>query len=504
MDESNKIAAEKEKETKKKETPEEKIERIASATMKGIKEGQKQKYTGSDGGIVFGAKADAKHKLTYDSPTETLEPIYFFILDLINDFGFKTEKLVDNFVSSPGSGHFGEMKQRLSILQQQGTKLLGDINTVLRSILNIVYDLREMSVFLQPYGDLDSKDKEKADAARLGLKQRWMDKVDVNKGNSSIKAMALGQSGFVTLIDAFLVANTPEEVDKLDLNEMVKRILKPRLAEFNHWLTYSESELRKRYEIEKQYLKSQVNSLKLYSAWAKPYLKASQQLDMADRPHNPALVKMFNTMILELTLLCTRKFKAGAPWDDLKLGVANIPASWGYKPRRDFYEVVLVDFDFRGIPQRTQQGFVAGGRTGMTFSAYSLGGDELDLFREIYKKTDLDDALGLIDGITNDSLGELSKDIDFFLYNKEEKEEEKKKEEKKKKVQDTSNPFFALAGVYNKKPGEKKAKTKSSGSPRDKEAESKFIIPALQATVKEDTFNFFEIYKKVHGMAAFP
>ena len=40
-----------------------------------------------------------EHKLVYDSSSETLEPVYFFILDLMNNFGLETEKLVDNFSS---------------------------------------------------------------------------------------------------------------------------------------------------------------------------------------------------------------------------------------------------------------------------------------------------------------------------------------------------------------------------------------------------------------------
>ena len=54
-------------------------------------------------------KSLSKHDLVYDSSSETLEPVYFFILDLMNDFRLDTEKLVDNFSSSPGSGHFSEM-----------------------------------------------------------------------------------------------------------------------------------------------------------------------------------------------------------------------------------------------------------------------------------------------------------------------------------------------------------------------------------------------------------
>ena len=108
---------------------------------------------------VTGKDPVNEHKLVYDSPTETLEPIYFFILDLMSDLGLKPEKLIDNFVSSPGSQHFGEMGQRTSVMQQQGAKLLGDINTVLRSILNLIYDLREFKIRLVAYEDLKNSSK---------------------------------------------------------------------------------------------------------------------------------------------------------------------------------------------------------------------------------------------------------------------------------------------------------------------------------------------------------
>jgi len=249
---------------------------------------------------------EAAHALVYDSSSETLEPVYFFTLDLMNDFGLETEKLIDNFVSSPGSGHFAELGQRATIMQQQGSKILGDVNTVLRSVLNIIYDLKEFRIRLSHYDGLKTEKKE---AAMLALKQIWMDKVDITKGNSSIKAMALGQAGFQTLIDAFLFVKEIKDVDKVDLNERVKRILRPRILEFNDWLVHSEKELRKRYELEKTYLKSQVNSLKLYSRWAKPYLKAAQDLEMKEVGREPALVKAFNTILLELTLLGKKKLK---------------------------------------------------------------------------------------------------------------------------------------------------------------------------------------------------
>ena len=88
----------------------------------------------------------SKHGLVYDSSSETLEPVYFFILDLMNDFGLETQKLIDNFSSSPGSGHFAELGQRATIMQQQASKILGDVNAVIRSVLSMQLVLLELSI----------------------------------------------------------------------------------------------------------------------------------------------------------------------------------------------------------------------------------------------------------------------------------------------------------------------------------------------------------------------
>jgi hypothetical protein len=445
---------------------------------------------------VIGQKPVVEHELVYDSPTETLEPVYFFILDLMNEFGLKPEKLIDNFVSSPGSQHFGEMGQRVSIMQQQGAKLMGDINTVLRSILNLIYDLREFQIRLQSYKDV--KDSKKKDAAILSLKQLWMDKVDFQKGTSGIKQMALGQAGFNTLLDAFLVVDSPEDVDKLDLNAIVKRILKPRIHEFNIWVKESEKELEKRYEIERTYLKSQVNSLKIYSRWARPYMKAAQELEMAEAGRNPALVKMFNSLVLELTLLGTHKIKVKDLANEGTFPKEFSSDKFLRSLKRDYHPCVLVDFNFRGIPNRTQQGFVVGGRAEVTFRAYSLNSEEIKKLNQELKNSDLNNALNLIEESTTESLGQLKDDIKEFLETKETKEEEKK---------DTSNPFMALLGIYNKssKKEDKKKDKKDEeikNIAKDNWYEKNYFRKEAAKTAKETAFTLFEIYKKAHGMAS--
>jgi len=444
-------------------------------------------------------KPMSEHSLVYDSSSETLEPVYFFILDLMNDLGLETEKLIDNFTSSPGSGHFAELGQRATVMQQQGTKILGDVNNVLKSVLNIIYDLKEQRIRLQQYDDLETDKKE---SAILSLKQVWMDKVDINKGNSSIKAMALGQAGFQTLIDAFLFVKEVKGVDKVDLNERVKRILRARILEFNTWLEHSEKELRKRYELEKTYLKTQVNSLKLYSRWARPYLKAAQDLEMKEMGREPALVKSFNTIILELTLLGKKKIDAR---EEALSG--NLPRDFEHKKIKvkDYYSCVLVTFKFRGIPQKViqQAHYVFGGRAEVSFKSYVLNEDEIKKLNEELEASDINDVLRLIEGATSESLGHIQEEINFFL-------EEKDKKEGQEKRKDTSNPFKALIGKYGEEPTKPETKPKVSVSAPGKVimksetfAEKNYVRPLAATKAKELAFNLFDFYKKAHDMPSY-
>src|SRR3989344_487935 len=126
-----------------------------------------------------------QHKITYDSFSQSLEPIYFWILDYVNkEFEGSAEKLIDNFISSPGSGHFAEMSRRATVLREEATKQLGTVNTVIRSILNIIYDLKEFKLRLAHYDTLRSENKNIKESAILALKQIWLDAVDIKRQNT--------------------------------------------------------------------------------------------------------------------------------------------------------------------------------------------------------------------------------------------------------------------------------------------------------------------------------
>jgi hypothetical protein len=442
-----------------------------------------------------GVKAPVEsHKLIYDSPSDTLEPIYFWIVDMMNSlFGGKVEKLVDNFSSSPGGGHFSELSGKKSIMQKNVTETMQSIGIFTKSIINLIYDLKDFEIRLQHYEDAKSKDKSIKESGILALKQIWLDNVDVKKGGGSIHQMTVGNLNFVTLRDAFLFANSVEAVDKMDLNERVKRILKPRVAEFYKWMEVSESELRKRFSIEKQYLKNQINMLQLYTRWFKPYLRAANELESNEQGNNPDLVKTFNTIILELTLLGKSKFDAKEA-----LSSGNLP--YGIKlPKRDYYAVLVTDFYFRGIPMKQGQHYMFGGKATVEFKAYALNSEELKVFEQEMKKTDIQDVFALIEGATTESLDQLKEDLDHFLYDDKKKKEEEKKKEEAKDV----NPFSALfSPLFKKKEEKKKEGAKEidlSKVKKDTYVES-LIREMVIREAKEKCFTIYDVYKKAHRM----
>jgi len=413
--------------------------------------------------------------------------------------GSSTEKLIDTFASSPGSGHFSELGLKKSQMQEQASRLMQTINAVLRSVLNLIYDLKEFQIRLTHYDAANDKDKLKSEAGVLALKQIWMDKVDIQRGQGSINALSSGNLQFVTLRDAFLKVKDEKEVDKIDLNERVKRILKPRILEFNEWRKRSEMELRKRFEIEKTYLKSQVDSLKLQSKWAKPYLNAAEKLAQDEKLSNDAaLVTAFNTILLQLTLM--KKLTIGVEEESTKSRIVDrkLPEDFAKiaKKFRAYHPIVFVNFKFIGIPNKIGQQYVFGGRAEMEFKGYALNEEELILLKDKLENSDLESALKLVQGMTDDSLKQLEIDIEEFT------------EDKDKKEKSGSNPFSALFSFKkddNKKDNkkEKVKKLKEKGIKPDKYAEA-YIRNLAIANSRDETFKVYDTFKKSLGMATPP
>ncbi len=442
-----------------------------------------------------------EHLLLYDSTSDQLEPIYFWLLDFMRETqGWKEiVKLEDNFAASPGGGYFSEVGAKATKMQEEGMKIMGTINTLIRTIINLIYDLKDFEIRLAQYEQAgNAKDKRMAESGLLALKNIWLDKVDMpQRGRGSIHQMTY-ELGYTTLRDAFMIATDLAAVDKMDLNDRVKRVLKPRIAEFFVWKERSEKELRKRFEIERAYLKSEVSALKLYTRWAKPYLKNAEELTMrAGSARSPDLVNAFNTMLLEVTLMGRKKVNIDTASNER---FNPLPQAFkSYKERRSYYSILVVSFGFRGIPYRTPQGhYIFGGRVEVHFRSYGLNSDEIKVLDQELEKSDLGLALNLVEDTTESSLKELQEDLDHFI---------KGDEEKIPKTEESPLSFFGFGGKKSDKKADKAPKKpkKSLGIgtiPKDNFEES-ILRRYAEMKAAKPTFKLYHIFKKSKGMATF-
>jgi hypothetical protein len=269
----------------------------------------------------------------------------------------------------------------------------------------------------------------------------------------------------------------------------------PRMKEFYDWLELSERELRKRYQIEKNYLKTQVETIKIYSAWLKPYLKAAQDLQQKGFEGNAALVNAFSTSMFELTLLAKKGAKAPSQIS-------------GYNFKRKYNQCLLINLKFRAhllqkVDQRGNYAPAFGGRIDMNFDSYALNDDELKIINKEMEKSDVNDVLNL--NLADDALKELQADLNEFL-NEDEEKDKKKKEEKREKDENDVNPFAALFDIF-KLAAPKKKDTKTIENAKDIEKDNWYesqVRDEAKKGAKGSLYLVYDIYKKSHGFASSP
>jgi hypothetical protein len=452
----------------------------------------------------------SSHELGFDSQQNQLEPSYYWLLDWVGERGWKWEKLIDNFMASPGSGQFSEMNMKATKMQEEGMKILGGLNQVIKSVLNLVYDLKEFELRLSHYDDYKSNDPQKKEEGMLALKQIWLDNVDMKKGRGAIHQMATMEMGYSTLREAFMMAKSIDDLKKMNadeegglINDQVMRILIPRIGEFLKWVDYSEKELRKRFSIEKNYLKSQVETIKLYSAWMKPYLIAAEKLRQRGFEKDPALVNAFSTSMFQLELFTQRSVKLGSGPHE------------GYESRakRKYNSVMVIDFEFRGhvsqrVTQKGDYGFGMGGKISMKFKSYCLNDEEIAAAKKMLEDADRDVSLDFSVDVAGDALKDLKEDLDYFLMSDSEKDKVKFKTEQEEKQNQDINPFAALFGFGKKKKSKKKADDKKDVLEPENIKKDSFIEKMMRGEGAKTAVNWlylaYDIYKKAHRMASAP
>ncbi len=481
------------------------------------------------------------YNLTHDVFGESMEPDYYWVLDFMREaLNYDVEKSADFFASSESSGYFGEMGGRRTAMESRiaggggAQGLFGTINMVIKSMINLLYDLKTFDVRLSHYKDISSQSPGQKQTGMDALKGIWLNEVDKTKGNAAIDVLA-AQLNFITLRDSFMIVpvhewyksdadskkiseikdKAIENVKKMDLTEVVKRILGPRVKEFIDWIYLSEKELKMRYNVEKSYLKAQNDALKVYTKWARPYLIAANKLmpveyeDMLKKHAelglgSAATPSSFHSVQMYLELLGTKA---------AKVEVVNMPGyikkelALSEERKNDMpFTAIEVRMAFRGAPvtvvgARQERGYGFTGKKVFMFVGYALQKKHVDLLKEFKE----DEILDFVDDMTKHSLEAMSNDLDKYM--KEEKEE--KKEEKKqlkfaipfpkfiKETFGTIKKFQMQAqGIYKSLP-------KSVRGGKDAWNMARLMLVA-EENAKKGSFKVYDVFKKQHGMPTPP
>ena len=437
----------------------------------------------------------AEHTFIFDTTQEGFEHTYFWLLDFISGKGYKVNKTQDYFIASELGNLYQQAGTMRTAIEKRASELLQTVGILIKSIVQLLWDLKEFDLRLKIYEKyFKGKGKEKDEGA-LGLKAIYLTEVDVKKGRGSINVLTT-DANFATLRDAFMIAKSSDDVDKLDLNARVKNILKPRLGEYMDWAKRSYEELSSRRKIEKAYLKSQVNALKMYTAWAKPYLIATNRLMPPEKYETDAdVISGFNVTKVNVSIRGKKEYKP-APTSTIILPELK---------KNKVFQVLELTFKYRSFPERirTPQGQATGFRVRLEvkITPYVFTQDQLDKL-EIKEEAEVWKFANL----TQESIDAIRKDLE--LYEAEEKKEEKGKEKPKVELVFVSDLFKGLAAVAQEGKGISKGISELfGGSSKGGEAEPKLEQHNLKRAKKDamevvaaDAWKLFELYKKDHKL----
>ncbi|MGE0792916.1 MAG: hypothetical protein AB7V77_01905, partial [Candidatus Woesearchaeota archaeon] len=254
-----------------------------------------------------------KYMMQLDRQNQSLEEIYYWFLNFLRvDLGFpRVDKIYDVFSASESSALWGNIGQRQSIQQDRASQYLRGIGELVRTLFQIVRELRILDERLEPYARW--KDSKSAD---ITLKSLFASLVEQGGNNpDSIYSLA-AKVGFTVLPDLFFNTHvySLDEIDEeiehgaaKEFNNVLKTVLKRKLFAYINWKEKTEKEFTARRKFQIQYLRQHWNTIRLYMTWIKPYLKASKRLTARSSHLNSAeLVGAFDSTRIDVEVLFRR------------------------------------------------------------------------------------------------------------------------------------------------------------------------------------------------------
>lgn len=383
---------------------------------------------------------DCRYRLFIQAPNQNLEEIYFWTLNFLRiDMGFpQIEKIYDVFSSSESSALWGNMGQRQSIQQDRAAQYLRGIGELVRTLFQIVRELRILDERLEPYARW--KDSKSADVTLKGIYANLVE----GGGNNpdSIYSLA-AKVGFTVLPDLFFNTHVydldkiDEEIEKgsaKEFNNVVKTVLKRKLFGYINWKEKTEKEFISRRKFQLHYLRQHWHTIQLYMSWVKPYLRASKRMTARESHLNsPDLIGAFDTTRIEIEIL------------------AKIPHSTSKSNRH--YQCIMATFSYKTQPLMTykpemqQQAVGHIGSCEMTFRSYGWHQKDIDAYKKMRRQEDLE-LLKLADEQVAGAFEALKDELEKYL---EESENLDPTKAKQRKAEEAKAEYEAYKELYDKK-----------------------------------------------------
>lgn len=437
----------------------------------------------------------------YESPHESIEPIYFFCMNQFAEWGFpKVYKITDIFTASEHSSFWGAATARLGLAADKVSQYMATIGQFIRKdLFQLVRDIRWIDERLKYHEDARKGNI----AAEVTLKGIWTDLVDgVVQGqrvSPNIFQLAT-QLQFTTLPDWFfqLHPQKTEDIDKIvkdvETTEVVKNLLKRKLEQYLVWREENYKELKQRRMFEIKYLRQNYNVIRMYVTWLKPYLKHIERLGAdVSKLSSADLIAAFEGSLVDVEVM------------GVKVPEGN----------SKYYTCLLITFNYRTRPSMSftqetpgyHRGPVHVGQARISWRAYSWKQEEIDNFIRMKEKEDLD-LLKSIDTSIKATLDAIGDDLEEYLRQAGEDlgpsaEEEAKKEPPRPGVLE---PFSAVGKGFKDlfgsfvpvKMPESKIKKPSKAQLQKWADEQK----KASKDAKKMAWNTYKIFKKAHGMLA--
>lgn len=425
-----------------------------------------------------------KYQLVYETPHQSIEPIYFWCLGHLKyDWGFPIiHKITDVFTAAQHSSFYGAAAQRLGLSQDKVTQFLATIGKMVRDMFQLVRELRIIDERLQYYEDSDKG----FSGAEQALKGLWADMVDGVVGGqrtmANIFTMAQ-QLQFSSLPDLFFSIPITEKTVKVEpgkpleslidsvveeraggFNKQVRNILKRKLYQFVVWKKHTFKEHKQRKKFTTAYLRQHWNTIRLYTTWIKPYLRHIRQLGAdISRLSKAELISAFEGSLIDIEILAQK-----------------IPEG-----NKKYYTCILMTFQYRtrpSLPFTQEGGFHRGpihvGETTIFWRAYSWNEEQINNFIKMKEKEDFEMIIN-VDEALKSAWNALREDLEKYLEQAEKLEREKKEKEKKppempgllEPFKEVGKGFKELFGGFVPKKPEKKKPSKKEIEKEKKEQE---------------------------------